>query len=266
MPKFLEALFFTFLIFPQVGLGFSHRLAVCPGVLSSQIVDPINNSSIVVNFDPESKYYVFLRCGDSSRERSSASVKNCHIYKQGHESHLCREEIRNTRLGRIVGHGIDYGVSSVTGGVSNFSRLRRVFGAAREQRRPHSCLGLSLMKLTAYGQDTRQLVQAHYQLHTEIAPMTSLERLSARTPQAQESLVFEQLDYFLYAAGRRTQTDGSRRIEHRGPAYMTAHRTAGGDSRIQINENLKPQLCSEITKHRSGTAPEESPQPQDSAA
>ncbi len=251
MRKGFCLLILFFLLIPKSGLSFSHPLSLCPGVLSSQIVDRTNDSSIIVNYDPESKYYVFLRCGDGVRDRSDNSPKTCHIYKEGHEGKLCREEIRNTRLGRIAGHGIDFGVATVTGGVSRFGRISRLVSAAREQRRPHACNGLSLMKLTAYGRNTQNLVQAHYQLHTEIAPMTTVLRLSTRNPRAQESVVFQQLDYFLYAVGRRVTDGTSRRIHHEGPAYMTAN----GTNQLVIDEGLKPELCSKITRNRQNTEP-----------
>ncbi len=220
--------------------------SLCPNIQSVHYSDPTKNRSIVMNYDPVRKYFVFLRCGESDTARTTARVQEnkCHIYKQGHESVLCRDEITQSRVSRVISDVVDAGVSTaIYGPMSNLSKIRSIIDTARQLSITPQCLGTSMMKAMVLGVNSSAITDTFYQAATEIGPMTGLTRFATRNPEAKASYVFSQVDSII-SPGSRTMSNGDERgVNLTGPSYMTAQRNNTDTDRLVLDTAEHRSLC-----------------------
>jgi hypothetical protein len=224
----------------------SRSYSLCPNVQSYYYSDPSRNRSIVMNYDAAKKQFVFLRCGDSNSARLTARTKtlSCHIYRTGSESELCREEIKESRVSRVISDVIDAGVSTaVSGGLSTISKVRRVINSARKLSVTPQCLGTSMMKAMVQGVNSAAITDTFYKAATEIGPLTGLTRFATRNPKAKATYVFSQLDSILSPAPQKSSDGSSRRMSLSGPSYMTAQKSKNGVDGLVLDTAEQRSLC-----------------------
>jgi hypothetical protein len=241
----------TFVIFGSSlvhleALAETKAYSLCPNIQSVHYSDPKRNRSIVMNYDPVRKYFVFLRCGgsDTARVTSRVQENKCHIYRQGHEGALCRDEIIHSRVSRVIADVVDAGVSTaVYGPMSNLAKVRRVISTARQLRVTPQCLGTSMMKAMVLGVNSSAITDTFYQAATEIGPMTGLMRFSTRNPAAKASYVFSQLDSIIAPGARSFGASNGRGVNLTGPVYMTAQRNNKGVDKLVLDTAEHQSLC-----------------------
>lgn len=223
---------------------------ICEGVKTVHITDPIIARSLIVNYDPTSKKYVFLRCGDSDSEKLKRDVlKTCHIYKSGFEADLCQDEKNYLKLTQILKKGLEAGVGvAVTGGISEFSALGKAVQLIREARMNPDCLGLGLMRqLALYGHD-HDLFFMYYDVQVKLLPFESWGNLipkSQETPQSlnnKSSFVVQRLDYTLNPSMRNQPLD-RKKIKLNGQPYFMGTLRKGGIGNLEIIESKKAEFC-----------------------
>ena len=246
-------------------LAETRAYSLCPNIQSVLYSDPTRNRSIVMNYDPVKKYFVFLRCGESDTARTTSRTQEnkCHIYQQGHESALCRSEITQSRVSRVIADVVDAGVSTaIYGPMSNLSKVRRIIDTARQLRVTPQCLGTSMMKAMVLGVNSSAITDTFYQAATEIGPMTGLTRFATRNPAAKASYVFSQLDSIIAPGSRAIGAGNERGVNLTGPSYMTAQRNNTDVDRLVLDTAEHRSLCTYM-KHlgnEPGTPVEEEAQ------
>ncbi len=221
--------------------------SLCPNVQTMYFSDPTVSRGIVMNYDPVRKYFVFLRCGESDTQRATARTQQlkCHVYRQGHESALCRDEITQSRVSRVISDVVDAGVSSlISGGLSNLSKVRRIINTARELSITPQCLGTSMMKAMALGVNSGAITETFYQAATEIGPLTGITRFATRNPAAKANYIFSQLDAILSPTSRTVPDSRERRVDLAGPSYMTAVRNITDTDKLVLDTAEHQSLCS----------------------
>ncbi len=236
--------------------------SLCPNIQSVHYSDPSRNRSIVMNYDPVRKYFVFLRCGASDTARATARTQQnkCHIYREGHEGALCRDEITQSRVSRVISDVIDAGVSTaIYGPMSNLSKVRRIIDTARQLSITPQCLGTSMMKAMVLGVNSSAITETFYQAATEIGPLTGLTRFATRNPVAKESYIFSQLDSIISPTSRTTNDSDERAVNLRGPSYMTALRNNTDTDRLVLDTAEHRSLCTYMRNlgNEPGTPTEE---------
>ncbi len=227
-------------------LAETRAYSLCPNIQSVHYSDPKKNRSIVMNYDPVRKYFVFLRCGESDTARTTSRVQEnkCHIYRQGHEGALCRDEITQSRVSRVISDVVDAGVSTaIYGPMSNLSKVRRIISTARQLSITPQCLGTSMMKAMALGVNSSAITDTFYQASTEIGPMTGLTRFATRNPTAKASYVFSQVNSIISPGSGSKGSDDERRVNLTGPSYMTAQRNNTDTDRLVLDTAEHHSLC-----------------------
>ena len=248
---FVVIYFFSFQSFSSSGSGYQ----VCPNISTGYLADIRIDRTIIINYEASSDYFVALRCGYEQTQQlnSSGRENNCHVYRSASRSDLCQREQRISKVTSFLSSVLEGAVNAAaTGGVSALDKARTAISAIRSVQMQPECLGISLLKNIATGNNIENSLQVYYDTIVELRPFTGLVRyLNDDSEIGKNRLVFDTLDGLLIGdngsrriASRGDSNEGEK-IRLRGPAYIVSQRNQS-QTDLLVDEEDKAGLCTKF--------------------
>lgn len=225
---------------------------ICDGVNSKHFADPNEQRSMVINFNPSTSKFIFVRCGKADGLELVKSTQECQIYGQYTESSLCRKEKKMNKRIKTAKGIISFFGKALSSGVTELGQVALVRSTARSLSSDYECEGTQLLKHLANGEPgQQQLIYNYFNTLASISPMGMAVVIANKKPDSKKWYVFNYLDAVVSETTRQPASTSRDASDHKilrltGPSFFEASRNSQGQAALMVDEDLKAQFCNKF--------------------